>query len=807
MKRPFYLVSFLSGVTVLIYQITWIKRFGHIFGLHILSVSVVLGTFMTGLALGSLLFGKVSDNKNAIRLFVILESGLAIFALLFQFLFHGLSELYTFIGNFFYQSVSLIHIIRFILSFLFLLVPSTLIGGTLPVLVKIVTRRIGSLGRDLSLLYALNNLGAVTGCLLAGFFLIKYAGISGSMFIAGMINIFNAVFIWLLFSSSSRETVPEPKPNGSDSVYQLHPLPRNILILLLIVFTVEGFTTLSFEVIWTRVFVEFSYDKTVYLYSVIIAAFICGLSLGGFIISRFINRLTDLVAFMGYLEIVIGLISVIQLYLAVLVMPGLIEGRELYSTWLNIPGREYVLIFIFIQLPVVLMGMTFPVVGRLYARDIVNLGEKIGIIGMLDTAGSIAGAFGAGFILLPLLGVIRSILLTALLNVILGLLVLGFHPQKKIRYRISVLPGVIIICFLLVVFLPTDLYFKTKIGKKPGEEIIYYDEAACGTVTIHRYPIGYTALSINGVLFAYNTADDLRSHRMLAYMPYFFHPEPEEVLVLGFGLGITAGCFDLEEIEKITVAEICPPVIKASARYFTIANHDVINNEKVEIMPEDGRAWLLTSNRKFDIITCDAIHPRYGNNLYTREYYELCREHLNEQGVICQWMPTNWMTAFEYKSLLKTFHSVFPDASLWYVNRGVTLAVGTLGPDRLNLQVLQERMKQQQVRDDLAEADIQGCEMLLARFYLNGKDFEEFCVDGEINTDDRPFVEYGKVISMAPNPEVLQSLYQTNPDVNSILSDWNEIKADTAGFALRLDYCRYYIEQELERNIEILKLE
>jgi spermidine synthase len=853
---PFYAVSFLSGAAALIYQVTWIKKFSSLFGLQVLSVSLVLGTFMAGLAVGSLIFGRLSDRKSPLLLYVLLEFALALFAVLFPLLFQKFSDLYTFLGGLFNQSLTGIHLLRFILSFMFLIIPSTCIGGTLPVLVRIVTKQIGGLGRNLGLIYAINSLGALAGCLITGFFLIKNTGISGSMIAGAILNLFNAALILglnMLFSFRSKmigfpeektshwspnESAMEAKQEGltpgaftgttrevldqglqpveqitgtisqyRDTKYLLNPLPRSILILLLVVFTVEGFTTLSFEVLWTRVFTEFSYDKSVYLYSVIIAGFIAGLSLGSFIISKYINRIADPVSLMGWLETGIGLLSLVQLILATVYIPVLIEKRELYSSWAGVSGREYLFIFLFIQFPVILMGMTLPVIGRLFARNMEDLGRKIGIIGMLDTLGSIAGSFIGGFVMLPLLGVAGSIILTALLNIIMGILILGFHPEKKLGFRRSLVPAIILTSFLLIVLHPRDPYFKTKFGKKPGEEIVYYNEAACGTVTIHRYPLGYSALSINGVLFAYNTSDDLRSHRMLACMPYFFNSRPEDVLVLGFGLGITAGFFTVEDIKSITVAEICPPVIQASALYFAYPNHDIKNDRRLQIIPEDGRAWLLCSDRKFDIITCDAIHPRFGNNLYTREYYELCREHLTEDGVICQWMPTNWMTEYEYKSLLKTFQSVFPDASLWYVNRGVTLAVGTIGPKKIPIEMLLKRMDNRQIRDDLAETDILGPEMLLARFCMKGEEYADYCRNGKINTDDHPFVEYGREFRMAPNPDILQSLQDAAWNSYDIMTGWDEIKRDTSGFDIKLNYSRATIREELLQDIERLRME
>jgi spermidine synthase len=294
---------------------------------------------------------------------------------------------------------------------------------------------------------------------------------------------------------------------------------------------------------------------------------------------------------------------------------------------------------------------------------------------------------------------------------------------------------------------------------------------------------------------------------MLACMPYFYHPQPQNVLVLGFGLGITAGFFTLEDIKSITIAEICPPVVQASALYFAWPNHEIRNDPRLELIPEDGRAWLLSSGGRFDIITCDAIHPRFGNNLYTREYYELCRSHLDEDGVICQWMPTNWMTEFEYKSLLKTFQSVFPDASLWFVNRGVTLAVGTMGSGGIQVEKLMERMNYKQIRDDLAETDILGPEMLIARFCMKGEELADYCSEGMINTDDHPFVEYGRVSGMAPNPDILQSLLNVSWNTYEILTGLNEIRSDTTGFKSRLEYTRATIMEEMRQDIERLRME
>jgi hypothetical protein len=170
-------------------------------------------------------------------------------------------------------------------------------------------------------------------------------------------------------------------------------------------------------------------------------------------------------------------------------------------------------------------------------------------------------------------------------------------------------------------------------------------------------------------------------------------------------------------------------------------------------------------------------------------------------------MPTNWITEFEYKSLLKTFQSVFPDASLWYVNRGVTLALGTVGSEKIALETLFERMENSQVKEDLAETDILGSEMLLARLCMKGEEYTDYCMEGEINTDNHPFVEYGRTPSMAPNPDILQSLLDASWDPYDIITGWKEVSNDTSGFSLKLNYARATIREELQQDVEILRME
>jgi spermidine synthase len=754
-----WLVAFISGFAALLYQLVWIRKFGLVFGVQVLSLSAVLTAFMTGLALGSLAFGRLADRTGRPWLLLLLmEAGLACFAACFPFLFTRLALLYKIVIPEDPSNMYIIHALRFVFAFLFLLIPSLLMGGTLPVLSRMLVKGMDSWGRDFSKLYAANNLGAFTGCLITGFLLIKNFGVANTLWIGAFLNL-SIIFI-IITLHEKRQNRPEfrEKPAEiNDSRAGIMPW-EYLFTVVLWVFALEGFTTLGYEVLWTRVLVEFSYDKTTYLFTVIIMSFIFGLSLGSYLISLWINRLKNPAALLGFVEILIGLISILLLFLAKRLMPLLLQRQEEVSSWYALSGKEYLLIFLTLSIPVLLMGMTFPLVNRICTTTRKHLGKRIGYLGFLDTVGAIAGSLLTGFLLVPVLGISSSFMFMAVTNLILGSAIIWMLREYSLMGK-SVITVVGLLLFLLAIAaMPAGPYFKSKAAIRPEQKIYYYREGTAGTVTVHGFPLGYKALSINGALFAYNTVDDLRSHRMLGYLPYFFQPDCRNVLVIGYGMGITASCFRDAELSRLQVAEICLPVVEAATKYFTSLNHDIVNHPKLQIIADDGRSWLEITDQKYDIITCDANHPRHSTNLFTREFFAVCKNRLTEDGVMCHWMPTNWLSENEYKSVIKAFIEVFGNASLWYVNRGVTLAVGSAKPLKIDLERLRKSFREKNIHDDLMEADLLVPEMLLARFCMDRNQLLWYCNGIPANKDDQPTVEFGKMASMAPNVQILQHL-------------------------------------------------
>jgi spermidine synthase len=820
-----FLVLFFSGVTALTYQIIWIRKFGLVFGVHVYSMTTVLTAFMAGLALGSLIFGRIVDKKdNPLRVFFLLELGIGVFALLFPWLFDALSRGYGALAQHTELSNYGQQLIRFGIAFLFLLIPTTLMGGTLPVIIKYFVRRLGSVGGGVSTLYALNNLGAVVGGFLAGFVLIQWLGLQVSLTIAALLNLANALITWMIARTFRKITLQtdehyieeEKIIKKTEDEKVVYKLPKSVVRLVLWVFAIEGFTTLAYEVIWGRILISFSFDKTVYFSTVIVVSFIFGLSLGSFLLRKWIDRGKHLLAFLGFIEVGVGLISFILLLFFSWLAPFLAEQRELTDTWMQVAGKEYFIFFVLLSIPTTLMGFTFPVVSKLYNQNIKNLGKRMGIIGFMDTIGSILGSFVAGFILIPFLGVVISFLVVVFINIIIGLLVFLSHPTMKKRLKYAISGGTLVVLLILSLMVPDRRYFnwwdqldykKTFFGEH-YTRLLFYEEGVGSTVTVREYPFGdgYLALNVDGHNTAYSTPKDRRVNGLLGYLPYILHPDPDNAIVIGYGMGVTAHSLVQPDMKQIDIAEIVPGVLEASP-LFSKWNHNVLDEPKVEAHIEDGRSMIyMSQDKKYDIITSNAIHPRLSNNIYTRDFYQICKEKLAEDGIICQWIPPNWINEKEYKSLINGFVDAFPHSQMWYINEYSTLLVGKKESMELNYGLIRDKMaNNEKLSKEMADFGIPDPFMLLSQFIFDAKDLKEYTKDAPVNTDDHPIVEFSKVINIAPSVPVLNDIKNADPDYKEKIVNVDEAEYEMPVILKRIQSYRDFHKAHIGSIIKSVK--
>lgn len=806
-----FAVLFFSGVSALIYQIVWIRKFGLVFGVDVFTMATVLSAFMGGLALGSMIFGRLVDKvKSPLGLFILLESGIGLFAILFPFTFKGLISLYTPVIQKFGLSDYPEQIVKFIFSFIFLLIPTTLMGGTLPVIFKFFIKQLKTLGWHVSNLYAINNLGAVIGCFLAGFILIKTFGIAASLYIAACINLLNAIVVFLIFrtvkvQNDIAENVNIPREIADDKTKLSKPLLR----LVLWVFAIEGFATLAFEVIWTRIFIGFSFDKTTYFYSVIVLGFISGLSLGSFLISRWVDRQKKLITLLAALEILIGLISLVLLIVFSKLALTLNLQRSVFDPWIKIIGKEYFIFFLILIVPATLTGMVYPIVSKLYADNINKLGNRMGTIGFLDTIGSVLGSFVAGFILIPLLGVVVSFIVIVALNVILGVLLLSFDKSMDRRLKMIMLSSAFVFSFVLFIKAPTKKYFswwdksRYELWSNFVEKTLFYYEGVDGTVTLRQY-YNYVALNINGHNTAYTSLKDQIVNRMLGYVPYMVHPQPERALVIGFGLGFTVESLIQPEIDTVDVAEICTGVIK-SGLLLNEWNNACLKNPKVHTYLEDGRDMLFKSKARYDIITSNAVHPRLSNNIYTQDFYNLCKKRLNKGGIMCQWATPNWMNETEFKAQVKAFINAFEYAQLWYINEYTIILIGSDQSINIDYNLITDRFKNEKVKADLQNINMTESSQFVSQYSMGREALVEYCGDNPSNTDDYPIIEFSKTVNLAPDTSALQFIYDVPDNYESI--DFGTFLNDSAKNATikRIESSSLIRKRIIKETIESVK--
>ncbi|MBN1481021.1 tetratricopeptide repeat protein [candidate division KSB1 bacterium] len=755
------IVFFFSGATALVYQLAWIRMFGFVFGVSVFAISTVLTAFMTGLALGNYLFGRLVDtSKNALTLFAFLQLGIGSFALTFPFTFKAFEFFYLSFHQLFPTSFYISSLIRFVFSFFFLLIPTTLMGGTLPVLTKYFVKNLGNLGHNVGTLYSVNNLGAFIGCFAAGFLLVQMWGTTETIVLAAVINIIIAFVVFYIHTKGTKGKI-EKVPLVSENIDKSGQTTYSgfIVKLALWVFVVEGFTTLSYEVIWTRILVGFSFDKSVYFTSTVILSFIFGLSVGSWLVSFFVDRHKNLPALLGWIEMGIGLVAIALLPVFSKIGAYLESVRPLYvGSWLFHMGREYFIFFIVMLFPVILMGATFPIVSKIYTQHINQLGTRIGVVGALDTVGSIFGSFVAGFIFIPFLGVVNAVLLTAAINLAIGFIIFFFQPYMRKTSKIIVGLTILVCAVFLLRTVPGKAYFQTWLTSQPEDRLIFYKEGTAATVSIPQHLDGTKALSINGAISGEASPGDLEVHRLEGYLPYLLHDNPENALLIGLGTGVTANCLIQSDMKYVECVEICPEVVEAAEHSLGEENSHVVKNQKFTGIIEDGRSFLLITEVKYDIITSSGIHPRMSPTIYTSEFYQICRDHLTENGVMCKWFPSNWLSTDEFKMLLKSFIDVFPYSSLWVGNASQAILIGKTEPLVINLDMLSRKMKRDKIFHDLAASGMETPSKLLAKFICHDDSLTKYLGDVSVNSDDNPAVEYSRYMNKARNPEIIRDL-------------------------------------------------
>ena len=846
-RRAAILALFLlSGASGLIYQVVWFRLLATVFGATVPAATTVLAAFMGGLALGSYLLGRYGDrSRRPLRLYAGYELGIAVTALAALAAIERMRPVAVLLSNALGAGGAGLIAARFVVAFLVVLIPTTLMGATLPVLSRALVRRRAEAGVHLSALYAANTWGAAVGALLAGFLLIRLLGLRGTVLVAAALNAAVAAAAWLVHryragaapappavpeppaaraagrrivagtrsnavamrrqgataggardaSSGRRQDGPEPArnegtPGMAEAGVQHEPrrtraeappvaetaANRRQRVALLVTFAGAGATTLAYEVLWSRVLHALVGNST-YAFATTLVTFLAGIALGGWLIRYAIDRVPPL-----------RLYAVLQAGIAaaaLLSVPLLTRGVDLrgvqgfFAAGATPPAVELAVRFAasvaVLLIPTTLTGATFPLVARLYLSHPNRAGAEVGTVYAAGTAGNIAGALLAGFLLVPLAGITRSLALVALLNaaVAVAVVLLAGRPRRVTRLALG---GGYLTLATVVVAAPVSFQFPAD-TEVAGDVVWFYREGMTATTKVYEKPLtARKHMSVDGIYIG-GAGDAEKKEQVLAHLPKLLLPRYRSELAIGLGSGVVPGESGRHPaIERLDVVEIAASVA-AGAAWFERENYAILDDPRVRLVVADGMHYLATSPIRYDIIASDAkSRPKArGNGLfYSREYYTLVRERLTPAGLFIQWVPLH-LPRRAYESVLRTFASSFPHATLWVLPDRDSFLVGSrrsLAPDWPLVAARLEAKPAGTAGDPFAGLRRHGVASAasLAALYTAGRDaLLAATADAPVNSLDRPHVEfyaftdYARSINgmIADNYELLLALRDT----------------------------------------------
>lgn len=429
----------------------------------------------------------------------------------------------------------------------------------------------------------------------------------------------------------------------------------NFRKFILGLFIFSGMTTLIYEVVWVRP-LQLIFGSTIYAISTILIAFFVGFALGSYLISKKLDELKNPALVYAFIEIAVGIYAILLLFI-LKILPGIYGSISfLRSNFYLFSLAQFVTIFFVLLIPTTLMGATFPIVAKIYSKD--RIGKSIGEVYSVSNIGAIIGSFVAGFILIPFLGIKLSIIFAGSINIAVAALIM-FRVNKK---NFSKIVSVVLILFIALSFLSTYnieyLHFPKEIVGIT--DFLYYKEGLSGTVVVTEDPILGPSLFIDGKGQGSLGIADLRVNYLLAYLPQLLKSDAGNALVIGLGTGATSG--HLANSVKTTTVEIEKEVIGAT-EYFKVSNLNVLENPNHEIIIDDARNYLVKNNEKYDIIAQQPSDPwtESSANLFSKEFFELIKEDLDDDGLYLTWSPIYTMTPEDFRSYYKTFSAVFPN--------------------------------------------------------------------------------------------------------------------------------------------------
>ncbi len=746
---PLLLVLFVgSGCAALIYEIVWFQLLQLVIGSTAVSMGVLLGTFMGGMCIGSLALPKyVPARRHPLRVYGALELGIGAIGLIVLFVMPYAGGAYTAIAG---QGVLGV-ITRAVLCTILLLPPTILMGASLPAIARWIETTPEGVAW-LGFFYGGNTVGAVVGSLVAGFYLLRVHDMPTTTYVAAGINLVVALLAFGLAGVTTHDEEAAEQVTVGGAAFVRRAWAVYVVIAL------SGLTALGAEVVWTRL-LSLLLGGTTYTFSIILAVFLIGIGVGSSAGAALSKGRYDAKILLGVCQFLLVATVAWTAYMIAKALPY----------WPIDPGLSPSPRFTFeidlartlwTVLPAALLwGASFPLALAAVAEPGQDPGRLVGGVYAANTVGAILGALAFSIFLIPAIGTQnsqRALMLLAAVAAMLMLVPFAADRTKGIG-RTAGLASAAALALILVVTVAPIPFALIAYGRQTPWRLhevtpLYRGEGRNATVAVSEEPDGTLNFHVSGKVEASTEPQDMRLQRMLGAIPALFQPDPHSVLVVGFGAGVTAGSLlPFPTITSERICEIEPLIPTHVGPFFAEQNFNVLHDPRVRITYDDARHFILTTKHKYDIITSDPIHPwvKGAATLYTKQYFELVKQHLNPGGLVTQWVPLYESNVPAVKSEIATFFDVFPNGTIWgNTNQGQgydLVLLGQVGPLKVNIDSLEARL----ARPDMGMAELSLNTVgfnsvldLLSTYAGRASDLKPWLADAQLNLDRNLRLQY-----------------------------------------------------------------
>lgn len=727
-----WLAALLSGGAALAYEIAWSRALVVPLGNSTDASALVLAAFMIGIGAGALLAGRIAERaSHPLRVYAVAEVLLGLYALAAPSLLGSLSN----VG---------VAGLRGVGALVLIAIPCLAMGASLPLLVRALTRPGTSLDVQVGLAYGANTAGAAIGAICTGFWGLAAHGTARWSAMAAIASFAAAGIAWIASEKREPETTSPPEPAG-----------RAMQRLALIGTFTIGFVVLACEVLWARL-LTFVFGHDTYAFATLLATVLVGLSMGGLLhrmVARRNQRSLFAILLAGY-----SLVTLVSFWVATVLVirfgrdPFDLQASGTFATSIRLElYRELAFTPILLLVPSILAGMAFPAACATYASGSRDAGRSVGVIALVNGLGAACGAAVAALGIVSLLGIQPALLTLMALPCIAAaaLLIQRLTLRNTAIALATALPAVFV-----ALFMPAELprsMLLASVGPR-HQVLLHYEEARTGTVSVIRNEInGERQLLMNAVNEVTTRLVHNQSFKVLGHLAPLLHPNPKRGVMICLGAGLSAGAALTHPLDRLDVIDLSSAVARG-ARYFHVENNGVLDDPRLRLHIDDGRQFLLNTGERYDIAIVDSTHPKAVDSwiLYTREFYELVRDRLAEGGVMVQWLPLHGLSEREFKIIVATFRSAFPEMTLWanvgfetYGQVGYAKLVGIRGrPLSIDVAALDRRLDGTKVGADLAGYGMKGSSEILDLFVAGPEAIATWTRDLPVQTDDHPIVPY-----------------------------------------------------------------